>query len=106
MTKDQERIRRVGEMIITTCIEKNHDYGKSIWRSPILNPNLSPLDGLWSRMSDKVERLIQLNQVEAQVDESIEDTIMDLAGYCILYMARPMEPEEIFKTKEASQWLR
>lgn len=42
--------------------------------------------GIAVRMSDKIERLITLteNQNISDADESIDDTLMDLAGYAII----------------------
>ena len=44
------------------------------------------LQGIIVRMSDKLERLINLSQLQAdpEVNESIDDTLYDIAGYAIL----------------------
>lgn len=62
-----------------TLIRKQIDYG----------PNAISrfgLEGILIRMSDKLERLIHLQQLKSdpEVDESIEDTLRDIAGYAIL----------------------
>ena len=62
---------------------KNADYGDSFKNS---------LDEFGRiafvvRASDKMERLKQLMRYEVQVkDESINDTVQDLALYCIMYL--------------------
>ena len=59
---------------------KNADYGNSFDKS---------LDefGLVAslvRMTDKLNRAKQLSQQEARVDESMRDTLMDLANYAVM----------------------
>lgn len=65
--------------LVDLLIRKQLDYG----------PNAISrfgLDGIVVRMSDKLERLINLQQLKSdpEVDESIEDTLRDLAGYAVL----------------------
>lgn len=62
-------------------IEKNNDYGDSFRRTRELFP-----DSICIRLSDKLNRIIQLTKhPESQkVNESIEDTLMDLANYALL----------------------
>lgn len=60
---------------------KNHDYGNSFDCS--LN-KFGLIAGL-IRMEDKMNRLESLINKEAMVkDESIRDTLLDLASYCIM----------------------
>ena len=60
---------------------KNHDYGDSFgegWRE-------FGLTGSVIRLGDKYRRLRNLAREEARVkDESIEDTLMDLANYAVM----------------------
>ena len=82
------------DRIMTTCdclaallVAKNKNYGDSAFESPILCPNLSAEDALWTRLSDKVKRLRNLREGNSDlVGESIDDTLRDLAGYAILIM--------------------
>lgn len=63
---------------------KNHDYGNSVQDTYDRLGDASFL----TRILDKVNRLVSLTQPgkEAQVkDEAIEDTILDLANYAVLY---------------------
>lgn len=61
--------------------KKNHDYGNSFSET---FQKLGIISAV-TRISDKTNRLVNLCQVrDAKVDESIEDTLMDLANYCIL----------------------
>ena len=63
-----------------TYIKKNHDYGNSFDKSI----DKFGLTAAVVRMSDKMERLSSLLNKDAKVDESIRDTVMDLANYCIM----------------------
>jgi hypothetical protein len=84
---DPKRICSVGLEIIDTLLRKNHDYGGSAWQVPVLAPTLTPREAIQCRMSDKIQRLSKLLSGEqAQVAESIEDTMRDLAGYSILWL--------------------
>ena len=71
-------------------VSKNRDYGASAFESPSLLPGLMPNAAILVRMSDKINRLQTLSheRVTRQVaSETFDDTIRDLAGYCILYLA-------------------
>lgn len=60
---------------------KNHDYGDSFAKVREQYPQSINI-----RLWDKLLRLDQLNNgVKAKVeDEKIEDTLMDMANYCIM----------------------
>ena len=65
--------------------KKNHDYGNSFDEC---------CDKIGSgyatgRIYDKINRIINLtnNEKEAQVNESIEDTLLDLANYSVMYLS-------------------
>ena len=67
--------------LFETYTRKNHDYGDSFGRS---FHNLGLMSAI-VRISDKTNRLISLATKEAKVeDETIEDTLADLANYCIM----------------------
>lgn len=59
---------------------KNHDYGNSF---SILYQKFG-LQSVVIRLWDKLLRLETLLNSKAQVDESIEDTLKDLANYAIM----------------------
>ena len=77
LDKHKELCDRIHE----TCVRKNHDYGNSA-------SELYEKFGLISyvvRMNDKMNRINNLVKKEAEVeDEKIEDTLLDLANYCLL----------------------
>ena len=88
--EDQQRIAQTALKWIDTLLRKNHDYGCTVWDTPILAPDLDPASAIFVRMSDKIARLNNLRSTNAEVtDESIEDTISDLGSYALLLLARP-----------------
>lgn len=87
MTETIERIREVCERLRTTLEAKNAAYGDSASRVPILAPKLDSRTALFVRMSDKISRLRSLIDGADENDESLDDTMLDLAGYCVLYLA-------------------
>ncbi len=91
--KSQVWIAEVGLDWITTLLAKNADYGSSVWNPPVLKPDMAPEDAILVRMSDKIARIASLQNSDAQVDESMEDSIKDLGAYCLLQLARPGRDE-------------
>lgn len=80
-------IAETGVAITDTLIRKNIDYGASFINPPVLNPRLSAESGVLCRMSDKICRIARLNSSDgSMIDESLDDTITDLAGYAILLL--------------------
>ena len=70
------------------CVElyskKNHDYGNSFDKGM---DNIGIVYGV-GRIYDKMNRLITLTKKEAQVkDESVDDTLRDLACYSMMMLA-------------------
>lgn len=77
-------------------IRKDHDYGSSF-------SNIYQKFGLLSsviRLNDKMSRLETLVNKEAQVkDESIRDTLLDMANYCIKTIVE-LDKEKSVKTEK------
>lgn len=59
---------------------KNHDYGNSFDQSL----NEFGIIAAITRMSDKFNRIKALAKSKAKVNESLEDTLLDLANYSIM----------------------
>ena len=78
LERHSELLRQIHE----TYIKKNHDYGDSFSKSI---EDFGPAAAL-VRISDKYYRLSSLfKSKEALVDdESVVDTLLDLANYCIM----------------------
>lgn len=67
--------------MVKTFVKKNHDYGNSFFESLDKRGLVAAL----IRMEDKMNRLNSLSERETQVtDESLIDTLLDLANYSIL----------------------
>lgn len=71
-------------------IRKNHDYGNSFSKQ---FEKYGLLSGI-IRLDDKMSRLDSLIQNKALVNESIEDTVADIAGYAILLLIELMKKQE------------
>ena len=75
------QIRQACDEVRDLLIRKNHDYGDSFAQQYAKYGLQSAL----IRMDDKMRRLETLTDgKQAQVEESIEDTLADLAGYALL----------------------
>lgn len=81
LAESVERFTEITNNMAKTYAAKNHDYGNSFEQS---------LDkfGLVAsvvRLGDKMNRIESLTKKEAQVkDESIKDTLLDMANYAIM----------------------
>ena len=79
-----DKHRELCDRIHDICVKKNHDYGNSA-------SELYQKFGLISyvvRMNDKMNRINTLINRETEVkDEKIEDTLLDLAYFCLLAVA-------------------
>lgn len=81
--------RAIQDKLVDIYAKKNHDYGDSF------NEGCNELGVAYafSRIFDKTKRFQTLakgilnNNVKIEVQETMEDTIMDLANYCVMYLA-------------------
>lgn len=75
-------------------IAKNADYGDSFAR--IRDKYREQFPVILIRLEDKLNRLntLMLQESTSQVAESIEDTLLDLAGYCILELTERADEKE------------
>ena len=72
---------KIANELVELYRRKNDDYGDSFGRSYAAYGPISAL----TRISDKFHRLEHLVlEGSAQVDESLEDTLRDLASYAIM----------------------
>ena len=72
--------KKLCDLMHETYIKKNTDYGNSF--SNLYADYGSIISEIHLR--EKFDRFKQLRTSQAMVNESIEDTLMDLANYCIL----------------------
>lgn len=71
----------ITNQMLETFVKKNHDYGNSFHETFCELGIISAV----SRMNDKMQRIKSLARgTSPLVDESMEDTLMDLANYSIL----------------------
>lgn len=80
-------IEETCDVLKQTLIAKNKAYGNSAERGSLFG-RVSPEDAILVRMSDKISRLINMSRGEHIDDlgETFNDTVLDLAGYCVLYL--------------------
>ena len=73
----KEKFQQITNEIVELLDKKNKDYGDA-------NLTIMGLYGISVRLCDKVMRLANLSLRDNQaVEESIEDTLKDIAGYAI-----------------------
>ena len=85
-------IKQIYNNLYKTYCAKNHDYGDSFARVRDKYNDKFPV--ILIRLSDKFYRLEQLLvNGKQKVNESIKDTLLDIANYCV------MEVAEIDKNK-------
>ena len=94
LSEPQKLIKEIGIGVVDLLLKKNKDYGSSVFESPVLFPELKAKDCILIRMSDKIKRFSNLvcSNKTPEVNETIADTMKDLAGYAILWLvANEME---------------
>ena len=85
----QDEIKAECKALAELLCRKNTDYGDAAEKSPVLLPFLPPRTAIFVRMSDKIERMKKLLTSQACVgscEETFQDTVRDLAGYCVLLL--------------------
>lgn len=96
---DGVKDNRIAELLsgmLDTYKRKNHDYGDAFHDSIVEFGLVAAV----VRMNDKMQRIKTLVKKEAEVkDESIRDTLLDLANYCVMTVAEM----DIQKTQEAEK---
>lgn len=81
LTKDEAAFKEITEQMLQTYIKKNRDYGGAFERGMERDGIISAL----TRMYDKLDRLHSLKDKDPEVvEETVEDTLMDLANYAIM----------------------
>ena len=93
-SEDPRKVELVfaGLHLLDLLCRKNQDYGCSVWTIPSLAPDCSAKTAIRVRLTDKFRRLENLLSREInlgdspKVKESIDDTLLDIAGYCLLHL--------------------
>lgn len=76
----REILSAIASEVQTLLLKKNADYGNSYFE---LREEFGEIAFI-VRLVDKVARLKTLMKQDARVEESKEDTIKDIIGYCLL----------------------
>ena len=83
-TEDVENFSNKAKECIELYAKKNHDYGNSFEKGC---NDIGQAYAL-GRLYDKMNRLVNVSRNESEVkDESVEDTLKDLACYSLMYLA-------------------
>ena len=83
-TDDELRFRDITEKMMETFLKKNHDYGNSFHETWDEFGDKGIITAL-TQISHKYHRLMNIGLgAKPLVDESIDDTLLDMANYCIL----------------------
>lgn len=91
-----EKFKEVTEKMVAMYEKKNHDYGDSFTKSM----NKWGMIAAAVRMSDKMNRIESLIQNENLVkEESVMDTLFDMACYSVMTYAYLSNKKENFKCK-------
>lgn len=77
-----DRFRNIANSLADLYEKKNHDYGDSFGKT---FKSLGIISAI-TRISDKYNRIVSLATTKEQKvkDEAIEDTLKDMASYCIM----------------------
>jgi len=90
LTKTQQEIVEVCEVIKDLLLEKNRKYGDSAINPVRIFSNASPVEQIKVRLDDKLSRLRS-----GQIDDT-EDVVDDLIGYLVLWkVAENLKKEEV-----------
>ena len=84
-----------------TFVKKNHDYGDSFAKARHVIPNYT-----LGKLYDKFQRFMTLTQTEtaAVTEETIEDTLLDLADYCVMeVLERRLDAQERTQHEDSVQ---
>ena len=81
LSYDEQTFKEITEQMLQTYIKKNRDYGGAFERGMERDGIISAL----TRMYDKLDRLHSLKDKDPEiVEESVQDTLLDLANYAIM----------------------
>ena len=95
-----EKIQKQCDLLADLLKRKNADYGDSFSEAPYLLPTMNNAASAYIRLSDKFKRLRTLLNRQTRpsqsydVFEPIEDTLRDVAGYCVLLLADVAPPAD------------
>jgi hypothetical protein len=93
----KETLKKIYGNLYTVYCNKNHDYGDSL--AKVRNKYNDKFPVILIRLSDKFARLeaLLLNGNRQVKDESITDTLLDIANYCAMEVLEMEATNEISK---------
>ncbi len=90
-----DKFAAVTSSMLDTYKRKNADYGNSFDESIDEHGDIAFV----VRADDKMRRIKQLHKQAAQVsDESMRDTVADLANYCVMWLMREQGERDVCAT--------
>jgi len=93
MKTTEELIKEVARDVVLLLLQKNNAYGDTANNPPQIFSKLSAKEAILARLDDKLSRVKTKG-----VTDDVEDTILDIIGYLILYKVQ-VRKEELIKTK-------
>lgn len=99
-TPYEQKYMDIIEKLKSTFLKKNADYGSSVkknfdkFESYGYNEGLKYVFGRIAEKYDRLENLIYGDHPNQVIDESIEDTLLDMANYAILATVSLKEHQE------------
>jgi hypothetical protein len=82
-----DQIRATCNELSDLLVRKGEGYGDK-FREPGRMSGQSPVQRILGRMDDKADRIAKMQSagLHGACGESLRDTIMDMAGYCVLLL--------------------
>lgn len=79
---NNENLRAFSDEILETIARKNHDYGNAFAEA------YAEIGQMYAvgKIFEKYKRINTLSRTNAAVNESLDDALMDIIGYSLLYL--------------------
>lgn len=90
-----KRVIKILKTVYDTYIRKNHDYGGAF--DALMNED-GPIY-LKGKLTEKLYRFKTLINNKPKVNESLQDTLYDIIGYCVLGLLWYETHEAVFEEK-------
>lgn len=88
-----DAIAETCDKLTSVLLDKNSDYGDSAFTDPLFAKRVSAEQAIAIRFGDKIKRLENLcdgYEIDPEYrkvkEETIDDTLMDVAGYAVLWL--------------------
>ena len=91
LTPDQEKIAAQCDRLRGLLLAKNKAYGSSALEPLCVFSSATAVEQIKQQLDHKLARILRGH---AMADESYEDTVRDIAGYCILLLVAVEDERE------------